>query len=207
MKFYVVCILSMFPVFTIARDNGERFRSIHAYDIVFRQGSRIWGLDAAFFSNPAILGKEISGNGPMIRLRNEYCIREWSPGVAVGMGWIAGYGEVTEITRNLQWTRFYAGPLLSVHYTVLSRLDIYARAFFCVDFGGVFNMETDMEHKRPALLRFDCGLAVGAAYFFSRKVGICIESGLQSHWLSIGIVLSFGRDIRTDLLGRTPRGI
>ena len=207
MKALVIFILSAFPLIANAQDDGKPYGNRHMYDVVFRQGSRTWELDAAFFSNPALLGKKIACIGPSVRVRNEYCLKEWAPGIALGTGWTAGYGEASEKKRNLQWTRFCAGPLVSVHYTAAPRLDIYARAFFCMDFGGVFNMEKDMDYKRPAALQFDCGLAVGIAYFFCRKIGICIESGLQSHWLGAGIVLSFDRDVRTGLLGRTPKGI
>ncbi len=187
------------------------------------QGSKLFWLSSGFVNNAKFFSERYSFKAPSVELSGEYGLFEWNSGVSVGIGTLAGYARARECytyraplytpegepqkyeegTVDRMWTRLYAGPSVSVHYAVSSRIDVYVKPFFCVDFGGLF---ADQEYtKQPSALEFNYGVSAGAAWFFGDRFGVFAESGFKQNWLSCGIVMSFGGGARGDLFGRTPK--
>lgn len=196
--------------------------------MVFPQGQRILTISGSLIDNKLILGNRISYNGPSVSIRNEYGVKGWDSGLTLGYGAMGGYGEVTENytvqtvvgwdntkkqdiyaseKRERRWTRLYFGPTASIHYAIASKTDLYAQAFFCLDFGGIFKMSQETNSKRPKSLQLNYGLTLGAEYMITKHIGLCIEAGLAQQWVSAGIVIPMGRSDRSDLFYRTPKGL
>lgn len=197
-------------------------------DMVFVRGTQLWSLTGSFLDNHAYLGDNLTAKVPAIRLRGEICVFEFPFGGSIGAGWSLGYGQIQENrqvsvsvgwdnekkqdiwgteVKQYMWTQLPAGASLSFHYSLFDHCDVYAKGFFCVDFGGWGNLKQELDNKRPKSIRNDYGIVAGAEYFITDRIGLCVEGGLQSQWLSAGLVISFGRSAESDLFYRTPRDI
>jgi hypothetical protein len=224
-KAFVACtatLLMLLPTTILAQKTSK------GYDMVLPQGQHILTVAGSMIDNKIILGNRISYNGPSVSISNEYGVKGWDSGLTLGIGAMGGYGEATENytaqkvvgwdntkkqdiyateERERRWTRLYFGPMASAHYAIASKTDLYARTFFCVDLGGVFKMNQELNSKRPKSLQFNYGLTLGAEYMVTKRIGLCIEAGLAQQWVSAGIVIPMGRSDQSDLFYRTPKGL
>ena len=227
MRKYFIAILLACLSLSASAQKLVKTRNIN--DMVFVRGSQLWSLTGSFIDNKIYLKDNIHSNIPAIRLRGEIGVYEFPVGGTVGAGWSLGYGKVKENRtlndvqtgwdevnkkpifgteyRQYEWTQIPIGPTLSFHYALFDHCDVYAKGFFCIDFGGITNMKQEKDFKRPKQIKFDYGFVAGADYFITDRIGICVEAGLQSQWLSAGIVISFGGGDESDLFYRTPRDI
>ena len=227
MKKYITALLIMCLSLSASAQKHVKMRNIN--DMVFISGSQLWSLTGSFIDNKIYLKDNIHSIIPAIRLRGEIGVYELPFGGNVGAGWSFGYGKVRENRtlkdvqigwdeknkkpikgteyRQYEWTQIPIGPTLSFHYALFDHCDVYVKGFFCIDFGGFTNMKQELDFKRPKQIKYDYGFVAGADYFITDRIGVCVEAGLQSQWLSAGIVFSFGGGAQSDLFHRTPRDI
>ena len=196
------CVVAMMAV--VMESSAQESLGKSDYDIVFRNGTKVFSLGAGFMENGSWFSEHESLSMPTISLFSESCWKETERFGAFGYGCFVKYGgfkrkytetlwlstdedgnevsETQERTASNHWLGF--GPLVSYHYTPAARLDLFARAYFGIRLGSLSDYSTDRKKT------YVYGVEGGATYMFTSSLGIYASASYDITFLNAGLVLN-----------------
>ena len=172
------------------------------YDIVFRNGTRMFSLGGGFVDNSGWFNEGESTSMPTISLQIEHCWKETEKYGAFGYGYFAKYGGFKrkyiddvwtgtdnegfeqytqqEVSQTNRWLAI--GPLVSYHFTPTDRLDLFARAYYGYRLGKLDGYDTKK--------RWAYGVEGGFNYMFTPTLGIYASASYDVTFVNAGLVLN-----------------
>lgn len=187
----------LFGASTIRAQVESRYKN----EIVFPQGMRNFSVGVSpTVSNRFMLHSENSYSEtvivPPVSIFWETAIADFGKAGSIGAGtqidyyrykyhflWDDGYGD-KDIEVNSGQVLFTG--VLSYHYTLATRLEIYAKAMAMISVVGRTYSEERLDPKGLDA-SFTFGAAVGLRYFFSRTWGVYAEGGRIPGSVAVGL--------------------
>ena len=180
------CVVAMMAV--VMESSAQESLGKSDYDIVFRNGTKVFSLGAGFMENGSWFSEHESLSMPTISLFSESCWKETERFGAFGYGCFVKYGGFKrKYTETLWLSTDEEGNEVSEtqeRYTPAARLDLFARAYFGIRLGSLSDYSTDRKKT------YVYGVEGGATYMFTSSLGIYASASYDITFLNAGLVLN-----------------